>query len=231
MPASLECRDQGADRRGILCARRGGVGGGAAARHVTAASVWLAQGGASRSADVAGRRGADVCTGGEGSRDEGVAAAAANRSEAISIEIAGAVVRAERGVDLGWLRDVLAHREGGDMIAVAAGVKVLVATKPVDFRKGADGLAALVRETLGHDPFSGTIFIFRSKRADRLKILAWDGSGLVLFWKRLEHGAFRWPPVSNGVMRLTAPQLAALVDGMDWSRLHARDVVRPTATS
>ena len=117
------------------------------------------------------------------------------------------------------------------MIAVAAGVKVLVATKPVDFRKGADGLVALVREALRHDPFSETIFIFRSKRADRLKILAWDGSGLVLFWKRLEHGAFRWPPVSDGVMRLTAPQLAALVDGMDWSRLHARDVVRPTATS
>jgi transposase len=59
------------------------------------------------------------------------------------------------------------------MIAVPGGVKVLVATKPVDFRKGADGLAAMVREQLRHDPFSGTIFIFRSKRADRLKILAW----------------------------------------------------------
>ena len=117
------------------------------------------------------------------------------------------------------------------MIAVPAGVKVLVATKPVDFRKGADGLVAPVREALGHDPFSGTIFIFKSKRADRLKILAWDGSGLILFWKRLEHGAFRWPPVSDGVLRLTASQLAVLVDGMDWSRLHARDVVRPTATS
>jgi transposase len=117
------------------------------------------------------------------------------------------------------------------MIAVAAGMRVLVATKPVNFRKGADGLVALVRETLGHDPFAGTIFVFRSKRADRLKILVWDGSGLVLFWKRLEHGAFRWPPISDGVMRLTASQLAALVDGMDWSRLHARDVARPTATS
>jgi transposase len=84
----------------------------------------------------------------------------------------------------------------------------------VDFRRGADSLAAVVREQLRHDPFSGTIFIFRSKRADRLKILAWDGSGLVLFWKRLEHGAFRWPPISDGVMRLTASQLAALVDGM-----------------
>jgi transposase len=117
------------------------------------------------------------------------------------------------------------------MIAVPTGVRVLVATKPVDFRRGADSLAALVREQLRQDPFSGAIFIFRSKRADRLKILAWDGSGLVLFWKRLEHAAFCWPPVSDGVMRLTASQLAALVDGMDWTRLQACDVARPTATS
>ena len=77
------------------------------------------------------------------------------------------------------------------MIAVSAGVRVLVATKPVDFRKGSDGLVALVRETLKEDPFSETIFIFRAKRADRVKILAWDGSGLALFWKRLEQGAFK----------------------------------------
>jgi transposase len=117
------------------------------------------------------------------------------------------------------------------MIAVPAGMRVLVATKPVDFRRGADGLVALVRETLGHDPFCGAIFVFRSKRADRVKIVAWDGSGLVLFWKRLEHGAFRWPPVTEGVIRLTSAQLAALVDGLDWSRLHPREVMRPTATS
>jgi transposase len=110
-------------------------------------------------------------------------------------------------------------------------MRVLVATNPVDFRRGADGLVALVRETLGHDPFSGTIFVFRSKRADRVKIVAWDGSGLVLFWKRLEQGAFRWPPITEGVMRLTSAELAALVDGMDWSRLHPREVTRPTATS
>ena len=117
------------------------------------------------------------------------------------------------------------------MIAVPAGARVMVATKPVDFRRGADGLIALVRETLGQDPFAGTIFVFRSKRADRVKIVAWDGSGLVLFWKRLEHGAFRWPPIADGMMRLTSAQLAALVDGMDWSRLHARDVTPPTAAS
>jgi transposase len=117
------------------------------------------------------------------------------------------------------------------MIAFPAGMQVMVAIKPIDFRKGADGLAALVRETLGQDPFCGAIFVFRSKRADRIKIVAWDGSGLVLVWKRLEQGAFRWPPITDGVMKLTSARLAALVDGMDWSRLHARDVARPTATS
>jgi transposase len=67
------------------------------------------------------------------------------------------------------------------MIAVPAGMRVLVATRPIDFRKGADGLVALVSETLGNDPFSGTVFVFRSKRTDRVKILVWDGSGLVLY--------------------------------------------------
>jgi transposase len=76
------------------------------------------------------------------------------------------------------------------MITVPSGIRVFVATMPVDFRRGADSLAALVREQLKHDPFSGTIFIFRSKRADRLKILGWDGSEVVLFWKRLELDRF-----------------------------------------
>jgi transposase len=64
-----------------------------------------------------------------------------------------------------------------------------------------------------------------------LRLLAWDGSGLILYWKRLEEGAFRWPPFSDGVMRLSASQLAALVDGLDWSRLHARDTTAPEAAS
>ena len=90
------------------------------------------------------------------------------------------------------------------MISVPAGIRILVATKPVDFRRGADSLAALAREELQRDLFSGVIIVFRSKRADRLKILAWDGTGLVLFWKRLEQNAFRWPPLCDGVMRLSA---------------------------
>jgi transposase len=98
---------------------------------------------------------------------------------------------------------------------------VLVATRPVDFRKGADGLAALVRETLKADPFAGTIYVFRARRADRVKLLFWDGTGVVLVSKRLEEGQFRWPRMEDGVVRLTATELAALLDGLDWRRVHA----------
>jgi len=62
----------------------------------------------------------------------------------------------------------------------------MVATKPVDFRKGAEGLAALVRETMRTDPFSGVVYVFRAKRADRVKLIFWDGTGVVLVAKRLE---------------------------------------------
>ena len=71
------------------------------------------------------------------------------------------------------------------MIPVPPGVRVLIATRPVDFRKGADSLAALAKETLAQDPFSGAVLVFRSRRADRIKVLVWDGSGLVLIWKYL----------------------------------------------
>lgn len=81
------------------------------------------------------------------------------------------------------------------MIVASGGVRVMVATRPVDFRKGMEGLAALVREVQGADPFSGTVFVFRAKRADRVKLLFWDGSGMVLVCKRLEDGKFRWPGV------------------------------------
>jgi len=89
------------------------------------------------------------------------------------------------------------------VIPVPPDVRVLIATRPVDFRKGADSLAALAKETLAQDPFSGAVLVFRSRRADRVKLLVWDGSGLVLVWKRLEQGAFKWPPITDGVMRLS----------------------------
>jgi transposase len=105
------------------------------------------------------------------------------------------------------------------MINLPTGARVLVATCPVDFRKGAHGLAAIASEVLGEDPFSGAVLVFRSKRADRVKILVWDTSGLVLVWKQLQEGTFRWPPVMDGVMRLSAVEFAALFDGLDWTRV------------
>jgi transposase len=116
------------------------------------------------------------------------------------------------------------------MIAPPAGARILLATRPVDFRKGAHSLAALAAEVLGADPFSGAVLVFRSRRADRVKILVWDGSGLVLIWKQLEGGAFRWPPVVDGMLRLTPVEFAALFDGIDWRRVQAtREIPTPSA--
>ncbi|UEM16317.1 IS66 family insertion sequence element accessory protein TnpB (plasmid) [Bradyrhizobium barranii subsp. barranii] len=90
------------------------------------------------------------------------------------------------------------------MIIPAQGLRIVLAVRPVDFRCGHDALAGLVQNTLGLDPHSGLIVVFRSKRADRLKILLWDGTGLVLVYKRLgRDGRFEWPQISDGVMHLT----------------------------
>jgi transposase len=105
------------------------------------------------------------------------------------------------------------------MISIPAGARVLVATRPIDFRKGAHSLAALAAEVLGEDPFSGVVIVFRAKRADRLKILVWDTSGLVLIWKQLQQNTFRWPPVMDGVMKLSSVEFTALFDGLDWTRV------------
>jgi transposase len=114
------------------------------------------------------------------------------------------------------------------MIGPTGAVRVMVATRPVDFRKGADGLAVLVRESLAADPFSGAVYVFRAKRADRIKLVFWDGTGLCLYAKRLEDGIFRWPKIEDGVMRLSAAQLSALLEGLDWRRVHAaRETVTP----
>jgi len=96
------------------------------------------------------------------------------------------------------------------MIGPSGNTQILVATKPVDFRKQADSPAALVQKALGADPFCGTVYVFRAKRADRVKLIWWDGTGLCLLSKRLEGGQFRWPRIEDGVMRLTPAQLSAL---------------------
>ena len=113
------------------------------------------------------------------------------------------------------------------MIWHGAAPRVLIATRPIDFRRGMDSLAMLVSEHLREDPFGGTLYIFRSKRADRVKILSWDGSGLVLYYKRLEAGRFTWPSIRDGSMTLSPEQLSILLGGGDWTKLARRPVERP----
>ena len=79
------------------------------------------------------------------------------------------------------------------MMLVPAGIKVHMAVGYTDLRKGLDGLAVLVEQVLQQDPFSGHLFAFRGRRADMIKVLFWDGSGLCLLTKRLEEGCFAWP--------------------------------------
>ncbi|WP_284262162.1 IS66 family insertion sequence element accessory protein TnpB [Roseicyclus amphidinii] len=98
------------------------------------------------------------------------------------------------------------------MLGQGGPVKVYVATRPVDFRKGIDGLALAVQEMFGLDPFCGAVFVFRSKRADRIKLLVWDQTGMVLVHKRREGAAFVWPQVRDGVMRMAAT-LSAIATG------------------
>jgi transposase len=117
------------------------------------------------------------------------------------------------------------------MIVPGQRLAIVIATQPVDFRCGHDALAAIVQTRLGLDPHSGLMVVFRSKRKDRVKILVWDGSGLVLIYKRLESNCFSWPQVQEGVARISRAQFEALFDGLQWQRLDARPVVQPGAAA
>jgi len=109
---------------------------------------------------------------------------------------------------------------------IPAGVKVFLASHPIDFRKGPDSLLSLVRDA-GSDPFNGSLYVFRAKRADRVKIVWWDGSGVCLYSKRLEKAQFCWPRIGHNRVQLNHAQLMALVDGMDWKRVRSVAVKPP----
>ena len=72
------------------------------------------------------------------------------------------------------------------------------------------------------------MIVYRSKRSDRVKILVWDTSGLVLVWKQIPQGSFRWPPIMDGVMKLSAVEFTALFDGLDWTRVQStKRILKP----
>jgi transposase len=102
------------------------------------------------------------------------------------------------------------------MIPVPAGVRVWLAAGHTDMRKGFDGLAMLVQETLKRDPHDGQLFVFRGKRGDLIKLLWHDGQGMCLFAKRLERGRFIWPATAGEPVTISAAQLGYLLEGIDW---------------
>lgn len=109
------------------------------------------------------------------------------------------------------------------MIQIAPQMRVLVAVEAADFRRGIDGLARLCRESLGADPFAGTIFVFRNRRQTALKLITYDGQGFWLCHKRLSKGKFKWWPAgheSRGTA-LQAHELQVLIWGGDPSATHA----------
>ena len=104
------------------------------------------------------------------------------------------------------------------MIPVPTGVRVWLATGHTDMRKGFDGLALLVQETLRRDPHGGHLFVFRGRRGDLIKVLWHDGQGFCLYYKILQKGRFPWPSAADGTARLTSAQMAMLWEGIDWRR-------------
>src|ERR1700680_776048 len=100
------------------------------------------------------------------------------------------------------------------MTLLPPGVKVHLAFGFIDMRKGINGLAMLVQGVLRQDPFSGDLFVFRGRKANLIKIVFWDGTGLCLFTKRLEHGVFLWPSNVDpgGTLMLNSAQLSMLID-------------------
>jgi transposase len=121
------------------------------------------------------------------------------------------------------------------MLSLPPAVRIFVSREPADMRKGFDSLAQLVRSHLGSDPLSGHLFVFRSKRGDRLKVLYWDSDGLCLFYKRLEVGVFSLPTTGTSVgahgLEIRAGDLALLLEGIDLSSARrSKRYQRPEAT-
>ncbi len=99
---------------------------------------------------------------------------------------------------------------------IPQGARVWIAMGHTDMRKGMQGLALIVQQALRRDPFAGDLYVFRGRGGSLVKIIWHDGIGMSLYAKRLEKGCFIWPMAKDGMVALTASQLACLLDGIDW---------------
>ena len=107
-------------------------------------------------------------------------------------------------------------RDWPAVIGLPTNTRVWIVAGHTDMRKGFDGLAAVAQTALVANPFCGHVFVFRGRRGDILKVLWFDGQGLMLLAKRLERGRFIWPQATSGSVSLTPAQLSMLLEGIDW---------------
>ena len=114
------------------------------------------------------------------------------------------------------------------MLSLPELVQIHFCMQPTDMRKGFDSLAALVRDHLGYDPLSGHLFVFRSRRGDRVKMLCWDRDGFTLYYRRLEEGTFRFPAATDANARsveVSAQELSLLLWGIDPSSVKRQSAI------
>lgn len=119
------------------------------------------------------------------------------------------------------------------MLQITPQMKILVAVDPADFRKGIDGLVRLCKDSLGHDPFAGAVFVFRNRRGTAIKALVYDGQGFWLCHKRLSTGRFGWwpsaPDKDTRARILAAHQLSVLFSAGNPDRTGAAPDWRPVS--
>lgn len=121
------------------------------------------------------------------------------------------------------------------MLMLPPSVRIFLSAQPVDLRASFDRLAEAARSVARQDPLSGHLFVFRNRRGDRLKVLFWDRTGFVVWYKRLEVGYFRYPPVPGlgGCIEMAAPDLALMLEGIDLAgaKRQRRYVLEPSAAA
>ena len=115
------------------------------------------------------------------------------------------------------------------MLTLGLTGRIWVCVEPQDGRKSFDGLAAVVTARLGRDPLSGDLYVFRNRRGDRLKILAWQGDGFALYLRRLEKGTFAFPTANAAEVTVTATELAMILGGIDLGSAQRRHRYAPPA--
>jgi transposase len=108
------------------------------------------------------------------------------------------------------------------MLSWPPSVRIYLATRPADMRRGFDGLARMTTEVIRQGPLSGALFVFRNRKGDRMKVLYWAGDGYALWYRRLERGTFRFPACDGDAAEIRGADLAMILDGVDLSSVRRR---------